>query len=147
VVFSRASSAGFALDVVILMVLSSMSVSGLSAWNETAPDFQNGQMAGTKVEGSDLTLDPAGQGASWTKVGNESFPPGRYMNTMTYDSNDNIHIMWGGESGVAYDNRTWTYDALADRWEVHPSPDAPHSRRSPRLAFDQRHGEVVLFGS
>ena len=146
-IFLKGASSRIAFGAVILLIMSSMGATGLSSWKETANDFPAGQNDHTRVQNGGLTLDGNSGSPDWTKVGNDSFPPGREFNSMVYDSVNGIHIMFGGmmDNNHLY-NRTWTYNGLQDKWAERFPDLSPSPRYGQALAFDSKDGVTVLFG-
>jgi N-acetylneuraminic acid mutarotase len=128
--------------------MSSLGATGLSDWKETATDFLAGQNVHTHIQDNNLTLDRNTGSPDWTKVGNDSFPPGRSSTSMVFDSANGIHIMFGGmvSDGPRPDNSTWTYNRLLDRWVERFPVASPSHRMGHAMAFDSRDGVTVLFG-
>lgn len=87
-------------------------------------------------------------GGAWTNLSPASHPPTMIGGRMTYDSESDRVILFGGYaflSGSFYD-RTWAYDFETNAWiDMNPSTRPP-SRNYPGIAYDAESDRVILFG-
>jgi N-acetylneuraminic acid mutarotase/fibronectin type 3 domain-containing protein len=73
-------------------------------------------------------------------------PLGRLRHAMAYDSRADRMILFGGTSGAADLDDTWTYDSDANTWtNLNPST-RPSARGRHAMAYDARSDRVILFG-
>jgi hypothetical protein len=147
VAFSKGASARITLGSVVLLIISSMGVTGLSSWKETATDFPAGQNLNTHIENGSLALD-MNQSllGNWTKVEDLSSPSPRNSPSIVYDSSNGVGVLFGGLAGTSCFNDTWTYDASANRWERKYPTVSPSPRTNAVMCYDRTEGCVVLFG-
>lgn len=137
------SAAGF----VVLLVLSSVGVSALSSWRETSADFPSGQNTNTTTEGGDLVLAPdATMPGNWTRMGDLSSPPPRYLSSMVYDTDDHQQILFGGSFQKIVRNDTWTYNSSRNSWTMRAPATAPDGRMGQAMAFNSAAHSAILFG-
>ena len=71
-------------------------------------------------------------------------PSARYEHAMTYDSANNVIVLFGG--GHTNTNETWIYDTGEDTWTEMSPLNKPLKRHSHSLVYDSNNNEVVLFG-
>jgi N-acetylneuraminic acid mutarotase len=99
------------------------------------------------TRGETRVYDPAAN--EWTSMAPAQNPCGRYHHKMAYDSINGKTVLFGGRSNkypndLLYD--TWSYDLSANLWTNLNPQTMPTTPDGPVMAFDQRHGEVVLSG-
>lgn len=151
--FSKQACSRIALGSIILLLMSSMGVAGLSTWDETAKEFQTGDKNNTVLDDGVLTLgtDPAFSG-NWTKVGDLTSPAPRTQFTMIYDSLNKVHILHGGGRGSNYNrayiqNETWVYDLPSRNWTKQILPGLwPSPVMGQAMIFDSDLNIAVSFG-
>jgi len=81
---------------------------------------------------------------TWTQMHPKVSPSGRSSQSMAYDSQNGVVVLYGG-AGV-YKAETWTYNLSADTWtNMYPSRN-PAYRTSAAMAYDSRNGVCVLHG-
>jgi N-acetylneuraminic acid mutarotase len=88
---------------------------------------------------------------TWTNMAPASAPPALCAQTMAYDSESDLIVLFGGSGDDWYSNNhmysdTWTYDLTSNTWtnvttSIHPSP-----RSWPAMAYDVESDLMVLFG-
>jgi N-acetylneuraminic acid mutarotase len=88
---------------------------------------------------------------TWTNMAPASAPPALAAQTMAYDSESDLIVLFGGSGDDWYSNNhmysdTWTYDLISNTWtnvttSIHPSP-----RSWPVMAYDIESDLMVLFG-
>jgi hypothetical protein len=61
------------------------------------------------------------ENSTWTLMTGTPRPKGRNFHQMTYDSDDDRVLLWGGET----DNRMWSYDTSRNIWAEIASEGAP----------------------
>jgi uncharacterized protein YjdB len=86
-------------------------------------------------------------GTSWTQVNVANPPPARYFDGqgLTYDSNSQTVVLFGGNTANGVLGDTWTWDGVAQTWTQQSPPTSPSPRRGQGMSYD-RSGNVVLFG-
>lgn len=131
--------------------MSSQGATGLSTWNESANDFLKGEMINTEVDNDALALalDPTFAG-NWTKVGDLPSPGPRNNCTMVYDSQNKVHVLFGG-GGVYWSssslNDTWSFNFSSRTWEKrNPTESSPYRIKSHAMAFDTMNNISIMFG-
>lgn len=136
--FSGRATGGFTFGVVLALLMSASWATGLSSWTEGAPDFRNGERAGTVAGPAGLSLQKTnGTSENWTRL-SDGIPDGSQL--MVYDSvNDLLVLLPPGGS------ETWTYSFSKDYW-IKKNPDVmPHVGNFPAIAYDGASGRAVLF--
>jgi hypothetical protein len=82
-------------------------------------------------------------GASWERVDTPFAPAGRLYHAMTYDSNRQRVVLFGGLADGGLSD-TWEYDGST--WQETTPPNSPVGRAFHALAYDSAHRKVVLYG-
>jgi cysteine-rich repeat protein len=93
-------------------------------------------------------------GTNWTIVPRPAdatkIPPPRYTASMVYDSVRQQVVLFGGNAPVAEPvgqrDDTWLFAADSTWSRPDTSVTSPPTRRNPAMAYDARHGTVVLYG-
>jgi hypothetical protein len=85
-------------------------------------------------------------GGYWSNVTNLSpQPPARAYASFTFDSRDNVAVLFGGWAGPAALNDTWTF--VGGDWTNITIPSAaPSARWGSSMAFDRSDNYLLLFG-
>jgi hypothetical protein len=84
-------------------------------------------------------------GAVWTNLAPLNSPPARANHMMTYDSADDVAVMFGGWNGP-YLGDTWIYSFQNNTW-INKSPQAsPSPRERGGVVYAAKHDEVILYG-
>jgi N-acetylneuraminic acid mutarotase len=89
---------------------------------------------------------------TWTKMDPKTIPPGRNLNAMTYDSQTDRIIMWGGDTwtysnpNAPKDDSVWAYDYNSDAWEEMKAVPAPADRPAGTISYDAKAGVTILYG-
>ena len=83
-------------------------------------------------------------GTRWIHRYPKHSPAGRSSHSMTYDSNRERVLLFGGTNGTEELSDTWVYEGRD--WRQIDTPNAPVGRVSSTLAFDPLRDRVVLFG-
>ncbi|MFX1303088.1 MAG: Kelch repeat-containing protein [Promethearchaeota archaeon] len=85
---------------------------------------------------------------TWQKMSPVLSPRARTNHFMSYDSESDRIILFGGCPGLAYGSlyETWAYDYNSDIWvnltsNIHPSKRSEH-----KMAYDSESDRIVLFG-
>ncbi|MFH1421592.1 MAG: kelch repeat-containing protein [Planctomycetota bacterium] len=77
--------------------------------------------------------------------GNIQTPPGMYDFDMTYDSDREVVVMFGGNAIAGLSNDTWEWNGT--RWRLRDDiADKPSARDSHCMAYDSDRHCIVLFG-
>lgn len=85
---------------------------------------------------------------NWTEVSPTFAPSPRFAASMTYDSESDRVILFGGVSisaGVEY-NDTWAFDLETNTWEEMNPSSAPAARYGAAITYDIEEDRVLLFG-
>ena len=84
---------------------------------------------------------------TWTNLIPSAAPSARVYTGLTYDSQSDRVILFGGEAGAsAYFSDTWAYDLNTNTWaNMNPSVK-PSARASHAMAYDSQSDRVILFG-
>lgn len=104
----------------------------------------------SQADGSTLgdlwAFDPTAD--SWTELlPNGSTPSAREGQALAYDSGTGTIFLFGGYTGLAYQNDTWAYDPLTSMWEeLDPSGDLPTARSQHTLVYDSKNAQLLLYG-
>jgi predicted phosphodiesterase len=83
---------------------------------------------------------------TWTNMSPAEAPSNRSLSSMTYDTNLDRVILFGGENGTHYLNDTWTYDYNSNTWTMMSPVVSPAGREDAVLVFDEESELSVLFG-
>ncbi|MHA1950430.1 MAG: Kelch repeat-containing protein [Candidatus Thorarchaeota archaeon] len=84
---------------------------------------------------------------TWTKMSPATAPNPRIYAGMTYDSESDRIILFGGVWGInGYNDETWSYDVETNTWTEMSPPVSPSRRWSPAMAYDEESDRVILFG-
>jgi len=84
---------------------------------------------------------------TWTNMSPSLSPAPRELPTMTYDSQSDRIILFGGYdewSGKTY-NETWAYDFNTNTWTNMSPLNSPPARYHPGIAYDSRSDRVIMF--
>ncbi len=76
----------------------------------------------------------------------QSQPARRYESAIAFDSDRQVLVMFGGETEVGQDTKTWEWDG--SRWELKDSggETSPAGRSDPRMVYDPKRKQTILFG-
>jgi N-acetylneuraminic acid mutarotase len=92
---------------------------------------------------------------TWVNMTTASTPKGRYIHAMTYDSESDKVIVFGGadhsdELFVTEDRpylaETWAYDFNSNTWENLTTSEGPEARIEASLVYDSESDKCILFG-
>ncbi len=86
---------------------------------------------------------------TWQKMSPVLSPPARITHSMTYDSESDRVILFGGYPGVGVDSLydTWAYDFNTNTWEELTNiTNHPPARSSHIVEYDSESDRIVLFG-
>ncbi|MBK8268612.1 MAG: hypothetical protein IPK83_10055 [Planctomycetes bacterium] len=118
----------------------------------TASDSERGVVVlfgGNKVCNCPLAGTPMNDtwewnGSKWMRL-STSGPPARQNHAMTFDSNRNVIVMFGGSPQVGPQlSDTWEWNGI--EWLQRNPATVPPARTYHQIAFDSRRGVTVLFG-
>jgi CubicO group peptidase (beta-lactamase class C family) len=85
------------------------------------------------------------QTRSWAKMHPTIHPTGRFFGQMTYDTESDRVILFGGVDAVQQPlGDVWAYDFNTDSWEQLAS--GPGARWLPSMVYDSESDRVVVFG-
>lgn len=83
-------------------------------------------------------------GLRWVQLYPQDAPSPRYGMSMSYDSNRDRILLFGGAAGTDFFSDTWVYEE--GNWARIDPPVTPPARRFGGIAFDPVRDRVVLFG-
>jgi hypothetical protein len=84
---------------------------------------------------------------SWTELTPSISPSKRSSPALTYDSNNNHVILFGGSpSASQFFNDTWTYDFNANAWTNMNPSQSPTKRTAVGFTYDSRSNRALIFG-
>jgi hypothetical protein len=83
---------------------------------------------------------------AWEQQTTTGVPDRLKWPAMTYDSMNQICILFGGQIGDDKVNHTWHYNAQQNTWLRRYPDDAPSDRIAAGFAFDSRNSISILFG-
>ena len=89
----------------------------------------------------------------WQEMTPTESPPATYNPAMTYDSESDLVVMFGGYADETYqatglwgDNVTWCYDYNSNTWTNMSPSSAPSRRYGANMVYDEESDLIVLFG-
>lgn len=117
-----------------------------------AHDLLNGRMImyGGLLSPTAITNETwSWDGANWTQLTPSVAPPPRWGHKMVFDTRRLKLVAWGGRSPTttATASDTWEFDIATATWAQVVTPTTPTARAFYAMAYDQRRGVVVTFGS
>ena len=88
-------------------------------------------------------------GTNWTEKTITSSPSARYGQGMAYDPAHGQTVLFGGYTFLGftsanYHGDTWTWDGA--NWTLRSPANTPSPRYQTAMAFDEAHGQAILFG-
>ena len=90
---------------------------------------------------------------SWTEMKPDASPPGQAFHAMTYDSDSDRIMLWGGytktpdpSNVVPLDSSVWAYDFNANTWEKKNPSSAPGPRLDHAIAYNVSADKVLMYG-
>ena len=99
-------------------------------------------------DGRTLSFDL--EDGKWTEMHPETSPTSRAGQGMTYDSESDRVIMYGGFGGRGVNDPvfsdTWSYDYNTDTWTEMDPPTNPSERMYFAITYDQINDQVILWG-
>ena len=120
---------------------------GMATWSSTGVILFGGSAAAGAVNDTWLW-----NGTDWLVQSPGTKPSARYNHAMVYDSfeqatpgtGNGVIVLFGGYTGSAYLNDTWTWTGT--NWVVQSPSHVPAVRGAHTLAFDILNDTVVMFG-
>lgn len=90
---------------------------------------------------------------NWTEVTTSTSPSPRVYGRLTYDSRNNVIMLFGGKEEISlppaiYYNDTWIFDPLVNEWKRQEPlyPDGtPEERDQHAIAYEQAKAATILF--
>ncbi len=82
----------------------------------------------------------------WTQVTPPTTPPGREGQAMAYDPVRGVIMMYGGSQDTSVLGDFWEYDGVDWKQPVNGGAVTPPPLAQPAMAFDDKHGHIVMFG-
>ena len=83
---------------------------------------------------------------TWVNMNLETNPGIKICQGMTYDSESDKIIMFGGFDGKVMCDETWTYDYNTNTWENRTPPASPPGRCGVTLIYDAKRDICLMFG-
>jgi hypothetical protein len=83
---------------------------------------------------------------SWTQLSPSVSPPGRIYHAMSYDSQRNRAVVFGGYNGSAELGDTWEWDPVGNNWLQRSPANSPTNRQVMAFAYDASRGRTVMWG-
>ncbi|MEI6309141.1 MAG: kelch repeat-containing protein [bacterium] len=83
---------------------------------------------------------------TWTNRNPINSPPARDFHAITYDSQSNEMILFGGWGNSGRLNDTWAYNYATNTWTNRNSTNPPPPRNSHAMVYDSKSGKVIFFG-
>ncbi|MCR9246832.1 MAG: hypothetical protein NXI31_17505 [bacterium] len=99
--------------------------------------------------GPTMSLDDtwAFDGAAWTQLAPATTPPPRWGHRMVLDTRRLRIVMFGGRSPTLTTTANDTWEWTGTDWIQINTPNSPNPRAFYSMAFDERRGRVVLYGT
>jgi len=116
--------------------------------HEGPDEFFGGQTENLDIGPEGLSLSGSNQSLfnNWTQLHSTGSPPARASPGMAFDSSHSEVVIFGGECTKGPMNDTWAYDLGTNNWFSKSPATSPPARQACGMAFDSKHGLVVLFG-
>ncbi len=84
---------------------------------------------------------------SWEKLVTDTKPPERYWHALSYDTDLNRVVLFGGNQGGGNDlGDTWVFDCRTNKWSQVASTNNPEPRSLVSMTYDSNVKRTVLFG-
>ena len=83
---------------------------------------------------------------TWANMSPTISPSSRYAYCMTYDSQEDLIILFGGVNGTDNLDETWVYDYNSNTWTMMSPSESPEPRNVAAFAYDEESELSVLFG-
>ncbi len=84
---------------------------------------------------------------SWVEMNPEEYPSTRICAAMSYDSESDRMVLFGGWSEDRTDiGETWIYNFNDNSWKMQTPESSPSGRYRPAMAYDSESDLVILFG-
>ncbi|MFX1341538.1 MAG: kelch repeat-containing protein [Promethearchaeota archaeon] len=84
---------------------------------------------------------------TWTNMSPIVTPPGKLTPGMTYDSESDRIILFGGlDNGAIYSDETWTYDFNSNNWTLMTPSTSPSARFDAPMTYDSESDRVIMTG-
>lgn len=134
--------------VLVVAILLSIPLMGMEAEAPHArPETTNSAVpVGSTAVGTapGVNAPPVGTGENeWSGAAR---PLGRLRHAIAYDSRSDRLVLFGGTSGAADLDDTWTYDFDANTWTDMNPAIRPSARGRHAMAFDSQSNRMILFG-
>lgn len=85
-------------------------------------------------------------GAVWTQLSPATSPSVRGGSVMSYDSVNNIFVLFGGMNEYNYLPETWTFNGTTWTQVAVPAGTGPSGKNFAQMCFDTHAGKTILFG-
>jgi hypothetical protein len=102
-----------------------------------------GGLDGSGLDGETWLYDVTSD--TWMKQSPSINPSARKYHAMTYDSENNKVVLFGGNNGTRCDD-TWVYEVVSDTWTQKNPSVKPPAREFHEMVYDSLNEKVVLFG-
>ncbi|MHA2428487.1 MAG: Kelch repeat-containing protein [Candidatus Hermodarchaeia archaeon] len=84
---------------------------------------------------------------TWTNMSPVVTPPGKLSPGMTYDSESDRVILFGGlDDGAIYSDETWTYDYNTNNWTLMTPSTHPSGRFEAHMTYDSESDQAIMAG-
>ena len=83
---------------------------------------------------------------AWTNMNPVTKPSARFHHAMTYDTESDRVILFGGFTGTSSNAETWAYDFNGNAWTLMSPLSQPTERRRHAMTYDTESDRVILFG-
>ena len=84
---------------------------------------------------------------TWTNMSPVVTPTGKVAPSMTYDSESDRVILFGGlDDGGTYSGETWTYDFNSNNWTLMTPSSTPSDRFDAPMTYDNESDRVIMAG-
>jgi hypothetical protein len=85
-------------------------------------------------------------GNAWLEMNPSSAPSPRYSASLTFDTTNNVAVLFGGTTYFSFYKDTWTYNVTNNTWTDMAPAQSPLARSDASMGFDSQNGNVLLFG-
>jgi len=84
---------------------------------------------------------------AWTEVTPATSPSARYGHYMSYDSANDVVVLFGGYSATGFEGDTWIFNPNTNLWNpVTPTGTPPSARHGGNMVYHSARGESILYG-
>lgn len=144
----KGESAAIPICTTMLIIFLLMSIMWVGQNDITAKEYESDNAINLTFNNS-LDYKPIPiimQTNNWTNMSPNIHPSARSSHAMTYDSESDKIILFGGNIDNDESNETWSYDYKTNIWKNMTSKSGPSARSSYSLAYDSQDDRIILFG-